>query len=59
MLHKDNQKYIALAVAPQVKPRNEHIAINYHHFRSFVAKVDVEIKHFDTKEHMADIFTFL
>ena len=34
----------------------KHIVIKYHHFQSFVANGDVEIKHVDTKEYIADIF---
>ena len=35
----------------------KHIAINYHHLQIFVVIVDVDIKHVDTKEYIADIFT--
>ena len=39
-----------------MRPCTKHIAIKYHHFRSFIANGDVEIKHVDTKEHKSDIF---
>ena len=35
----------------------KHISIKYHHFQVFVANGHVKIKHFDTKEQIADIFT--
>ena len=38
-------------------PRNNHIAIKYHHFRSFISKGHVVINHIDTKEQVVDIFT--
>ena len=44
-------------VPPQLRPRTNHIDIKYHHLRSFVANCDVKIKHVDTKEQIADIFT--
>ena len=40
-----------------MRPHMKHIAIKYHHLCSFVANGDVDIKHVDTKEHIADIFT--
>ena len=55
-LYKDNQGSIALVVSSQMRPHMKHIAIKYHHLCSFVAHSDVDIKHVDTKEHIADIF---
>ena len=52
---KDNQEEVAFPVAPQIRPCIKLIAIKYHHFRIFVANVDVEIKYVDTKEQIADI----
>ena len=53
---EDNQGTIVLAVYPQMQPHTKHIAIKYHHFCSFVSHGYVDIKHVDTKEHIADIF---
>ena len=53
---EDNQGSIALAVAPQMRHRTKHIAINYHHLQSFIANGDVEIQYIDTKEQIVDIF---
>ena len=55
-VHEDNQRAIALAVASKMWPRTKHIAIKYHHFRSFVVNGDVEIQHIDIKEQITDIF---
>ena len=55
--HEDNQGSVALVVAPQMRLCTEHIIINYHHFRSFVANSDIEIQDIDTKEQIADVFT--
>ena len=49
-VHKDNQGEIALVISTKMWPHTKHIAINYQHFRSFVANGDIEIKHIDTKE---------
>ena len=58
-VQENNQGVITVTVAPQMQPRTKHTAINCHHFRRFVANVDVEIQHIDTKEHITDIFTKL
>ena len=55
-VHEDIQWAISLAVNPQIRPRNKHIVIKYHHFRIFFAKGDIEIKNVDTKEQISDIF---
>ena len=56
-VYEDNQGAISLAVSLQMRPRTNHISIKYHHFRSFFTNGDVKIKHVDTKEQIADIFT--
>ena len=56
-VHKDSQGAIALAVAPQIRPRTNNIAIKYHYFWSFVANDDIYIQIIDTKEQIVDIFT--
>ena len=57
MAQKDDQGAIALMDAPQIWLCTKHIAINYHHCRSFVVKSDVDTNHVDTREHITDIFT--
>ena len=56
MAHKFNQGAIALAVAPQIRPRTNQILIKYHQFRIFFAKCDMYTNNVDTKEHIVDIF---
>ena len=56
-VYEDNQGVIVLEVYLQMQPCTKHIAIKYHHFRSFVVNGDVKIKHVDTKGQIADIFT--
>ena len=48
-VYEDNRWAIALAVSPQIRPLTKHIAIKYHHFRSFIANGDIEIQHFYIK----------
>ena len=55
-VHEENQGAIALAVAPQMRPRMKHIVIKYHHLQSFVANGDIGIRHIGTKEHITAIF---
>ena len=55
-VHKENQGEIALLVAPQIRHHTKDIAIKYHHFWIFVTHGDVDIKHIDIKEHIADNF---
>ena len=57
--YEDNQGAIALAVSLQMRFCTKHIAIKYHHFRSFVTNGNVKIKHVNMKEQIADIFTML
>ena len=56
MVYEDNQGAIALVVSPQMRLFMKDIAIEYHHFQSFIANSDVKIKHLDTKAQIADIF---
>ena len=55
-VYEDNKGSIALAVSLQMRCCTKLIVIKFHHFRSFIANDDVEIKHVDTKEHITDIF---
>lgn len=63
MIHKDNAGAIELANLPKLRPRTKHIAIQYHHLRSWtVAGVNgeepkIKVVHVSTKEQEADIFT--
>ena len=54
---QDSFTRLLSTVSPQMQPHMKHIAVKYRHFRSFIANIDVEIKHVDTKEQITDIFT--
>ena len=54
---EDNESCIAVAKNQKFSPRTKHIAIKWHHFRSFVNDGSVSINSIDTKEQTADIFT--
>ena len=56
-VYEDNQGAIEFTVSMKIRrPHTNHITIKYHQFQSFVANGEVEIKHVDTKEQIADIF---
>ena len=52
---EDNNSCITVATSPKFTPRTKHIAIKYHHFRSFVANGSIVINPIDTSEQLADI----
>lgn len=56
---EDNQSCIAMATTQKFSPRTKHIALKYHHFRSFVNGTDpkIRINYVHTEEQQADIFT--
>lgn len=56
-IFEDNQSCIKVAKAPSMTPRTKHIALKYHHFRTFVQNGTVEISAIGTKEQIADILT--
>ena len=53
---EDNQSCIKMALSPKFTPRTKHIAIKYHHFRSFVG-TKIAISYIHTDMQKADIFT--
>jgi hypothetical protein len=56
-VYEDNESCIKVAKSPKFTPRTKHIAIKYHHFRSFVHNGTIDIQSIDTTEQLADIFT--
>jgi hypothetical protein len=58
-VYEDNNGCIAVAHSPKFTPRTKHIAIKYHHFRSFASGPQkcLDILPIDTREQTADIFT--
>ena len=58
-VHEDNQSCIRMAQSEKFTPRTKHIALKYHHFRSFV-KSDpprIRIQYCRTDVQKADILT--
>ena len=56
-VHEDNQGCIDLVKTPRMRPRTKHIALKYHHFRSFVRNGSISVEYVDTGSQIADIFT--
>jgi len=56
---EDNQSCIAMATGQKFTPRTKHIALKYHHFRSFVQGPNpkIRIAYVHTESQEADIFT--
>jgi len=60
---EDNAGAIELARLPKLRPRTKHIAIQYHHFRSWTVKglngeePRIKVVHVPTLEQEADIMT--
>ena len=54
---EDNKSCITVASADKFTPRTKHIALKFHHFRSFVKSKTIRIESIGTKEQVADIFT--
>jgi hypothetical protein len=54
---EDNASCIKVAKAPSMTPRTKHIALKYHHFRSFVSNGSIDIEHIGTSEQTADLLT--
>ena len=53
---EDNQSCIKMAASPKFTPRTKHIALKYHHFKSFVG-TKIKINYISTDMQKADIFT--
>ena len=56
-LFEDNNGALTMAKEEKYRPRTKHIALKYHHFRSFVRDKKIEILPIDTQEQLADQFT--
>ena len=54
---EDNEACISMATSSKFTPRTKHIALKYHHFRSWVDKGFLQILPIATTEQIADIFT--
>ena len=56
-VHEDNQSCISMATKQKFSPRTKHIALKYHHFRSFVNANKILIKYVNTQDQLADALT--
>ena len=56
-VHEDNQSCIKMAKSEKNTPRTKHIALKYHHFRSYVKKGAIEIDYCRTEDQKADLLT--
>ncbi len=54
---EDNTGALTLANAPAMRPRTKHINNKYHHFRSFVARGEVNIRGVVSAQQRADMLT--
>ena len=54
---EDNKGCITLASAPKMTPSSKHIGIKYHFFHEHVTNGTVQIKHIESENQLADIFT--
>jgi hypothetical protein len=56
-VHEDNQSCISMATKQKFSPRTKHIALKYHHFRSYVNRKEIEIHYINTADQIADALT--
>ena len=54
---EDNESCIKITKSEKYTPRTKHIALKYHHFRSFVKRDIIRILPISTKEQLADMLT--
>ena len=54
---EDNVGALELANNPKLRPRTKHIAVQFHHFRSYVQRKLITVQHASTTEQIAGIFT--
>jgi histone deacetylase 1/2 len=49
--------YLATSDPPRLTPRSKHIAIKYHWFRSHLKAGQIEMRHIESQQQLADILT--
>ncbi|MCP4099727.1 MAG: Ty1/Copia family ribonuclease HI [Planctomycetaceae bacterium] len=54
---EDNQSCIAMTESTKFTPRTKHIALKYHHFKSYVDSKRIRIEYIRSEDQLADIFT--
>lgn len=56
-LYCNNQSAIRLAENPVFHARTNHVEVHYHFIREKVLQEEIKLKHVDTTEQVADLFT--
>ena len=56
-IFEDNEACISMATSIKFTPRTKHLALKYHHFRSWVSKGLLEVVHVPTTQQLADTLT--
>ena len=56
-VHEDNQSCIRMAMSEKFTPRTKHIALKYHHFRSFLKAEKLQLSYCRTEDQKAGILT--
>ena len=54
---EDNKACILMATSIKFTPRTKHIALKYHHFKSWVDKKLINVIHVGTSNQLADMLT--
>jgi len=54
---EDNEACISMATSLRFTPRTKHLALKYHHFKSWINKGFLEIVHVPTDQQIADTMT--
>ncbi len=54
---EDNVGALELANTPKLRPRTKHLAVQLHHFRSYIHRKQITVERVATKHQLADIFT--
>ena len=54
---EDNEACILMATNIKFTPHMNHLALNYHHFQSWITKGLLEVVHVPTTQQIADTFT--
>ncbi len=56
-IFEDNEACISMATSIKFTPRTKHLALKYHHFRSWVSKGYLDVVHVPTTQQIADTLT--
>ena len=54
---EDNNFCIKVAESERVTHQTKHISVKYHHFKGYVARKQIKLRHVASEDQLADIFT--